>query len=80
MPPVTVEFENRAETVRAEVYTYGGCVRRSLTKPLLPQRKGADRVFHRKIRAGRGVQEKSKRMNGEGIFAVNASLCGRLSG
>lgn len=33
-------------------------------------------IFHKKIRAGSGGQEKSKRKDGEGTKAVNARYCG----
>jgi hypothetical protein len=36
-------------------------------------------VFHMRVRHGRGVQEKSKRMNSEGIQSVNPTACGRMN-
>jgi hypothetical protein len=36
--------------------------------------------FHRRVRQQRGMQQKSKRTNSEGIQSVNPTSCGRLTG
>jgi hypothetical protein len=37
-------------------------------------------ISHSETPGGRAVQEKSKRMNSEGIQSINATSCGHISG
>ena len=48
--------------------------------PSLRRRRPRSAIFHSETPGGRAVQEKSKRMNSEGIQSINATSCGHISG